>query len=634
MDGSEPFWRRYSDLILPSLAGFFLLIGWLLDITSIGPSWLYHTCYALGYITGGWELAKDVFRALIRFRFEIDFLMMVAGLGAAALGMYAEGALLFFLFSLGHALEHYAMGRARNAIRALGTITPKTALRIEDGKENNVAVELLQVGDLVRVRPSSRIPVDGMIEEGHSAVDQSAMTGESIPVERSTGQRVFAGTLNGDGALAVRVDRLAADTSMARMIKMVEEARSQQGASQRFAQRFSKIYVPFIIIGTILLIVLPPLFGVLSWSEAFLRGMTVLVGASPCALAISTPSAVLAGIAQAARNGVLIKGGQHLENLGAIKAIALDKTGTITIGRPDVLDIVPFGAESESSLLQIAGALEIQSAHPLAKAITRTVQARELDIPNATDLQTIPGIGIHAELNGSSVTIGGPKLLERLNPNDTEKAQETIATLEAQARTVMVIIQDNSVLGIIGLADSARPNAPKMIARLRKLGVKLIVMLTGDNKQVAKNIADQVGIDVVRAGLMPEDKIKIVNELCAKKKSVAMIGDGVNDAPALAAATVGIAMGAGGTDVALETADVALMGNDLTKLPFAIGLSRRVRKTIAQNFFVSLGVIAGLVPVAALGLTPIWIAVIFHEGSTLIVVLNALRLLAYKDKTQ
>jgi Cd2+/Zn2+-exporting ATPase len=632
----ESFFDRYHHIALPCLSGLFLLAGWILDITGAAPQWLFLTLYGAAYLAGGYEVLIGSLKAILRFRFDIDFLMLVAGIGAASIGLYAEGALLFFLFSLGHSLEHYAMGRARNAIRSLGTITPKTALRIDPDREHAVSVEELMIGDLVRIRPSSRVPVDGVVEEGTSSIDQAAVTGESMPVDRAPGGRVYAGSLNGDGALAVRVDRLATDTTMARMIKMVEESRSRQGVSQRFAQRFTRIYVPVILLGTLLLIFLPPALGILDIRDSFLRGMTVLVGASPCALAISTPSAVLAGIAQAARNGVLVKGGLHLENLGSIKVLAMDKTGTITNGRPEVTDIIPTADLDENQLLQLMAEVEFQSSHPLAKAISRAAQARKLEIGSAKDVTNLPGLGIHAVVDGQKITIGGPRLLqsdESRSWRGWQQASEAIERLGKEARSTMLAIREQEIIGVVGLADKARPNAERMIKDLHRLGIRQVVMLTGDNTQSAELIGKQVGVDRIESNLMPEDKIRIIKELRGPKNAVGMVGDGVNDAPALAAANVSIAMGAGGTDVALETANVALMADDLCRLPFAIGLSRRVRKTIGQNFFISMGVIAGLVPIAALGLAPIWIAVVFHEGSTLVVVLNALRLLGYRGRT-
>lgn len=630
------FFARHHHLLLPAFSGAFLLAGWLIELSQGSGGTLSWILYAGAYLTGGWEVMDSSLKGLLKFRFDIDLLMLIAGIGAALIGLYAEGALLFFLFSLGHGLEHHAMGQARKAIRSLGEMTPRTALLIDGTEERIVDIETLAIGDLVRVRPGSKVPVDGRILEGRSTIDQSAITGESVPVERGPDQGVYAGSLNGNAALAVRVERLADDSTMARMVKLVEEGRRQRGRSQRLTETFTLIYVPVILIGVILLILLPPAFGLLTFKDSFLRGMTVLVAASPCALAISTPSAILAGIAQAARNGVLVKGGAHLENLGTIKVLAMDKTGTITTGRPELTDVLPVGDIEESELLRLVGAVESQSTHPLARSISRACRARQLEVPVASDVRNLPGIGLEARVDEHRILVGGERLLDESASEDAtgcETARRLLGELRASARTTMVAIRDGAVLGVIGLQDRPRANAASMIERLHRLGIRAVVMLTGDNEPVARRVAEEVGIDSFESDLMPEDKIRLVRELGRTHRSVGMVGDGVNDAPALAAANVGIAMGGGGTDVALETADVALMADDLCRLPFAIGLSRRVRRTILQNLLISMGVIGALVPVAALGLAPIWLAVVFHEGSTLVVVLNALRLLVYRDRT-
>lgn len=621
---------QYHDLLLPVLAGIVLLAAWITQTFTPSSDWIHLALYGLCYVLGGGVLFLDTLKGLARGRFDIDFLMLVAGIGAAVLGRYLEGGLLFFLFSLGHALEHYAMGRARNAIRALGSLTPKTALRIDQDAEHLVPVESLEIGDRIRIRSNARISADGTILEGSSSIDQSSVTGESIPVERSEGEQVFAGSLNGDQVLVVRVDKLSTDTTMARMITLVEEARANKGTSQRFTEKFTRIYVPIILVGTVLLILVPPLLNALTWSEAFIRAMTVLVGASPCALAISTPSAVLSGIAQAARNGVLIKGGRQLEALGRIRAIGMDKTGTLTLGRPELEHVELVSASSEEEVLKLAGALEFQSTHPLAKAITRTLQARNIKAPSAEEVTAEAGIGVVGVIDGRQYRIGSERLLSESPLPEEEATRNIIDRMQSEGRTTMILASEDSVLAVFGLADQPRANAAETVRLLKKVGLKKIVMITGDNRQVGEIMGARIGVDEVHAELMPEDKIEVIKKLARENRSVAMVGDGVNDAPALAAATVSLAMGAGGTDVALETADIALMADDLSKIPFTIGLSRQVKSIIEQNFLISMGVIVALVPIAALGLTPMWVAVIFHEGSTLVVVGNALRLLGYK----
>ncbi|MCO6411105.1 MAG: cadmium-translocating P-type ATPase, partial [Thiogranum sp.] len=579
------------------------------------------------YATGGWFALRDAWQSLRQGRFDIDTLMIVAAAGAAALGAWAEGALLLFLFSLGHALEHRAMDRARRAIEALAELAPRTALVQRDGREVDVPVEDLQRDDRVIVKPGQRIPADGEVLTGTSAVDQAPITGESMPVDKQAGDAVFAGTVNGEATLEIRVTRLARESTLSRMVRMVAEAGAQRSPTQRFTERFERIFVPVVLIGAGLLIAVPPLFG-FPFAESFYRAMAVLVAASPCALAIATPAAVLSGVARAARGGVLVKGGAHLENLGTLRAIAFDKTGTITRGEPRVTDIVPFDVE-ENALLETAAAVESRSGHPLAKAIVNAAQARGLRWPDAGELESVTGKGVQALFNGETVAIGNLKLFrDETVPADVRTA---VTRLEAEGKTTMVVQADERFLGVLALADTPREGAGEVLERLHSLGIRKTIMLTGDNERVGQAIGNAVGLDEVRAGLLPEDKVSAVDELLRRHGQVAMVGDGVNDAPALARATVGIAMGGAGTDVALETADVALMADDLNTLPFAVGLSRAARRIIRQNLWLSFGVVAVLIPATLTGLAGIGPAVIVHEGSTLVVVINALRLLGYRE---
>lgn len=626
------WFRRNWELSLSLLSGLLLAAGFfgerfcgLSHTVAIGV-------YVLSYIAGGYDLARHGLPAALRGKLDVDFLMLAGAVGAAILGEWAEGSLLLFLFSFGHALEHYAMERARDAIGALGKLTPKIARVRRDGVEIEVATADLRVGDVAVIRSGDRIAVDGKILVGHSAVDQSPITGESVPVEKVPGDIVFAGALNGEGALEVEVTKLAKDTTMARVMKMVEEAQTQKSPTQSFTDRFEQIFVPVVLATVVLAAVVPPLLGWLPWKVAILRALSTLVAASPCALALATPAAVLAGIGQAARNGVLIKGGVHLENLGTLEAIALDKTGTITLGRPEVTDIVAFGGVTEQELLRTAASVESRSAHPLAQAVVRKAQAEKVSLTATGGLQSLTGRGVQAEVNGSLVRIGSPKLFTEAGitvPQDMTDANQRLG--EAGKSTMLVGAEDR-LIGILALADQPRPETPATLAALKKLGIKSLIMLTGDNARVAAAIAQTVGLTDVRADLLPENKVTAIQDLLRTHGKVAMVGDGVNDAPALANATVGIAMGAGGTDVALETADVALMSDDLSKLPFAVALSRESRRVIRQNLLISLGVIALLVPSTLFGFASIGIAVLFHEGSTLLVVANALRLLRFRRR--
>lgn len=589
--------------------------------------------YLLSYLAGGYDVARAALPALFRGKFDIDLLMIAAAAGAALLGEWAEGAFLLFLFSLGHAGEHYAMDRARNAVGVLGKLMPRTAFTKRGDRLEEVPVEDLTVEEIVVVKPGERVPVDGVITAGESSIDQSAITGESVPVERKLGDEVFAGTINQDNALDVRMTRLARDNTLARVMQLVAEAQDQKSPTQRFTETFARRFVPAVLIGTLLVIVLLPLGFAWTWSASFYRGMLLLVAASPCALAIGTPAAVLAGIAQAARRGVLIKGGVHLESLGNLDTVALDKTGTLTTGRFAVTRIIGFEGTPEDEVLRIAAAVEEQSSHPLAEAIVNTAKERNITFPSATEIENLAGKGIQAQVEGAEVLIGAMRAFASDPAAETgQPLAETITKLEGDGQTTVIIRREGKFIGVIALADEPRPKVKEVMQRLRAQGIKRLVMLTGDNASVAHRVADQVGITEIRAELLPGDKLTLMRELQHGTGVIAMIGDGVNDAPALAAASVGVAMGAGGTAVALETADVVLMGDDLGKLPFAIGLSRASARIIRQNLVIALGVIAMLLIASGFGVIPLSVAVVLHEGSTIVVVLNSLRLLAWRER--
>jgi len=603
-----------------------LLAGWLAGLAG-APRGLALGLLLGTYAAGGFYTLRDAWQSLRSRRFDIDTLMIVAAAGAAALGAWEEGALLLFLFSLGHALEHMAMDRARKAIEALAELAPKTAIVQRDAVEIEVRVEELLRGDRVIVKPGSRIPADGQVASGNSAVDQAPVTGESMPVDKQPSDKVFAATVNGEGALIVEVTRLARESTLARMVEMVAEAQTQKSPTQRFTDRFERIFVPVVLVGAGMLILLPPLFG-FPFAESFYRAMAVLVAASPCALAIATPSAVLSGIGRAARGGVLIKGGAHLENLGVLTAIAFDKTGTLTVGKPKVTDVVAV-IGSEDSLLTVAAAVESRSGHPLAQAVVAEAKRRGLAWGEAGRVEAVTGKGLRAELGGQKLIIGNARLFEgELIP---EVIRQQAERLQTEGKTIMLVQADGQFLGVLALADTPRESVRQVLERLQRIGIRKTIMLTGDNERVGRAIANAVGLDEVKAGLLPEDKVKAMEELGQRYGRVAMVGDGVNDAPAMARATVGIAMGGAGTDVALETADVALMADDLSKLPFAVALSRASRRIIRQNLWVSLGVVALLIPATLTGWAGIGMAVLIHEGSTIVVRLNALRLLAFPD---
>lgn len=649
-DHKEGLLGEKTELIFALLSGALLLIGWLISKGDFAAPWVPTALYVCAYFFGGYFTVKEAFENLRARRFEIDTLMLVAAAGAAALGEWAEGALLLFLFSFGHSLEHYAMGRARRAIEALAKLAPETALLRRDGSTKEVPLAELEVGDVVVVKPNERLPADGVVVVGTTSVNQAPVTGESVPVDKrpledaksaiasfdkvAPEHRVFAGTINGAGAIDVMVARKSDQSTMARVIKMVTEAEAQRSPTQQFTERFERIFVPSVL-ALVAVLMLAWLVIDEPFSASFYRAMAVLVAASPCALAISVPSAVLSGVARAARGGVLVKGGGPLENLGTLSSIAFDKTGTLTEGKPKLTDAVAAKGATDDELLTVALAVEEHSDHPLASAIVRGARERlsaGAGSLTASDVKSITGRGVQAQVDGDTVYIGKPVLFSELPdsamPSDVEKAN---ADLVASGRTTMVIRKGTRFLGVIGVMDTPRPVAGKVMAQLRELGIERLIMISGDNQQVADAVAKSVGLTEARGDLMPEQKVDAIKDLRAAHGKVAMVGDGVNDAPAMANATVGIAMGAAGSDVALETADVALMADDLAQLPFAVGLSRSTSRVIKQNLWVSLGVVAVLIPATILGLK-IGTAVLFHEGSTLLVVANALRLLAYKNK--
>lgn len=636
------WYARNRELVWSLASGVLLAVGWVVGRVTGAPPAVPIGFYLAAYVFGARDNVGHFIGDLGRgkFRFNIDLLMVVAAVGAAILGEWLEGALLLFLFSLGHALEHYALGRARNAIAALAELAPQTALVVRDGRETAVPIAEVRPGDRVVVKPAERIPVDGTVREGRSAVNQAPITGESVPVDKAPDDPVFAGSVNGDGALVVEVTAAIGDRTLDRVIKLVAEAQTQKAPTQQFTDRFERVFVPIVLVADLLLIVVPPLLGFWTWADAFYRGMALLVAASPCALALGTPAAVLAGIAQAARRGVLIKGGAYLEVLGSIDTLALDKTGTITRGEPEVTDLRPAEGVSDNRLLAMTAAVEQRSQHPLARAIIQAAEQRGLEVPTAGELESVTGRGIRSTVDGATVEVGRLLMFEEAGAEVPAAIRASVTELQEAGRTTVVVRhrptasaqttpQDGEGwLGVIGVADEPRPGARDTLDRLRAVGIRRIVMLTGDNAGVGKAVGDAVGLSDVRAGLLPEDKVKAIAEL-ARDGRVAMVGDGVNDAPALAHATVGIAMGGAGTAAALETADVALMGDDLGRLPFAIGLSRTARGVIKQNLAISLGVIVLLVAATTTGLVGIGGAVIVHEGSTLVVIANALRLLRY-----
>ena len=619
------------ELVWSLTAAVLLGVGWAGERVWAWPVGATVPLYLAAYAFGAWDLVSHTAAAWRRgaVTFDIDLLMLLAALGAAGLGEWAEGAFLLTLFAFAHALEHYAMDRARGAIRALADLAPAVARVRRDGQDVEVQVEAVKVDEVVVVRPGERVPVDGVVAVGQSSVNQAPVTGESVPVDKAAGDDVFAGTINGEGALEVRTTRAVGDRTLDRVIRLVEDAQTSKAPTQQFTERFERVFVPLVLICAVGVMVVPPLMGWATWTISVYRALALLVAASPCALALGTPSAVLAGIAQAARRGVLIKGGVHLENLGTLRTMAFDKTGTLTAGQPEVAGVVSIDAESAEDLLRIAAAVERQSQHPLAHAVVRAAAARGLALPDAGPLESITARGVRAEVDGESVEIGSARLWTDRQIEVPVLVDVAVKQQQDAGRSVMIVRHGSRWLGVLGLADQPRPEARDVLVRLRDIRLRPLVMLTGDNRGVADAVGKALGVDQVKADLLPEDKVSAIQALMRAHGPLAMVGDGVNDAPALAQATVGIAMGGAGTGVALETADIALMADDLRTLPFAVGLSRRAAGIIRQNLAISMAVIALLVVATLIGWAGIGTAVLLHEGSTMVVVANSLRLLAY-----
>ncbi|HEX8441918.1 heavy metal translocating P-type ATPase [Archangium sp.] len=616
------------ELPLVVASGVLLVAGWLLERFAPVSPLVPTIVWGLSMVSGGFFAIRGSIQSIAQLRIDIETMMVVAALGAAFLGAWFEGAFLLFLFSAGHALEHRAMERARRSIESLAELRPEVA-RVRRGNDVvEVPVGEVNPGERIVVRPGDRVPLDGIIREGKSSLEQAAITGESIPVPKKPGDEVFSGTINCETLLEVEVTRHASDSVLARVVDMVAQAEAQKGPNQRFAQRLERTFAPLVMIGAVVFPVVLMLLGT-PFKEAILRAVSLLVAASPCALAISTPSAVLSAVAAAARGGVLVKGGIYLELLGGVRAIAFDKTGTLTVGRPKLLTTAPAQGVTREELLGTAASVESLSAHPLARAVVDAATEQRIQTAAGKDLEAIHGKGIRAKVGEEPVEVGSLALFE----GETVPAEISaeVRKLEEAGQTTMVVRRSGRYLGVLGVADTVRSGASHVIQTLKQAGIERTVMLSGDNALVAKSITAQVGLDEARAPLMPADKVTVVREM-GKQYPVAMVGDGVNDAPALAAAAVGVAMGGAGSDAALETADVVLMSDDLSKLPFALGLARKATAVMRQNLVISLGVSGVLIVAAVFGLTQISHAVVLHEGSTLLVVANGLRLLGYKPQ--
>jgi Cd2+/Zn2+-exporting ATPase len=610
-----------------------MMAGWLAERSGM-PEAVVTMLYVVAYITGGTYGLQAGLASLRQKTIDVDLLMVLAALGAALVGAYFEGAMLLFLFSLSNVMQNYALDRTRSAIEALMALRPSTALVRRGTEMVTLPITAVQLGDRMLVKPGERLALDGVVVAGNSSVDQAAITGESIPVHKRVGDMVLAGTINQRGSLEVEVTHLAQDSTLAKLIQLVEEAQSEKARTQRFIERAEQYYALGVIILTGLAIAVPLLVLDATFEETFYRAMTLMVAASPCALVISTPVTVLSAIGNGARHGVLFKGGAYVEQAADIKVVAFDKTGTLTIGQPRVVTVRVCDHDwdgDEAELLTLAASVETKSEHPLAQAIVDSAESRNLTLREASDFISATGMGVRATVGERTIAVGNRRYFGQWETSSLEAVSKEMASMQQQGQTVVIVAElfDNTVhiLGALGIADVLRDNVAETVAALKSNGIKHVVMLTGDNARVAQAIGQQAGMDDVYAELMPADKMTVLKQLSEQYGPVAMLGDGVNDAPALASATIGIAMGAAGTDVALETADIVLMGDDLARLPWVINLSRRTRRTLIQNLVFATAMIVILIA-ATMGFgLALPLSVVGHEGSTVLVSLNGLRLL-------
>ncbi|WP_346425839.1 heavy metal translocating P-type ATPase [Methylocaldum sp. 14B] len=641
--GEAGLWQRHGRAALTAASGVFMLAGLLLQVFAAGGlsaafgaegAGIHHEVpfaakllYGLGILTGVLYVLPKAWFALRRLRPDMNLLMTIAVIGAVGIGEWFEAATVSFLFAVSLLLESWSLGRARRAIAALMDLTPPTArVKRADGREEERPPEQVPVGAWFVVKPGERIPLDGRVTRGTSEVNQAPITGESVPVPKEPGSEVFAGTVNGNGALEIECTKPAGDTTLAHIIRLVAAAQSRRSPSEQWVDRFARIYTPAVMTLAVLVLAIPPLVFSGAWAEWLYRALVLLVIACPCALVISTPVSIVAALAASARNGVLVKGGLYIEAPARLKAVAFDKTGTLTEGRMKVVHVVPLSGHDDTELLERVAALEARSDHPLARAIVAYAEERMVPVRSAEEVQILQGKGATGQFNGKTYWIGSHRYLEERG-QETEEIHRQLENLSQAGRTVVVVGNETHVCGLIALADAVRSESAETVRRLRKAGIEHLVMLTGDNQATAQRIARQTGVDEVRAELLPADKVAAMERLVTCYGHVAMVGDGVNDAPAMARATLGIAMGAAGSDAAIETADIALMSDDLSKLPWLIRHSRRTLAVIRQNIGFSLLVKAAFVVLTFLGSASLWSAIAADMGASLLVIFNGLRLL-------
>lgn len=625
-------WNR--SLVWTSLSGSFLVVALLLQAAfawHLVPGFPLEVAerffLVASILCGLWLVGPKAIRAARRLRPDMNLLMSIAIIGAIIIGEYLEAASVAFLFALAETLEAWSIRRAHKAISALMDLSPPTARLIKtDGVEEVRAIEEVPVRSRIIVKPGERIPLDGKVVAGTSHINQAPITGESIPVGKQIGDSVFAGTVNGNGALEIETTKAADDTTVAHIVRMVEEAQTRRSPSEQWVERFARYYTPTVMVVAVLIFLVPPLLLGQTWTDWFYRSLVLLVIACPCALVISTPVSIVAALAAAARQGILIKGGVFVEAPARLRAVALDKTGTLTEGRPSVQAVIPLDGHSETELLERVAALEARSEHPLAVAILEHARAAGISVRAAEDYEEIPGKGASGRWNGETYWLGSVRLLQERG-QQTPEVQQRIASLADQGQTVVVVGNQRHVCGLLALSDTVRPSAKSALAGLKAAGIQHVIMLTGDTATTAEAIGREVGVDEIRAELLPAEKVRAVEKLVQEYKNVAMVGDGVNDAPALATASLGVAMGVAGSDAAVETADIALMSNDLTKLPWVVGLSQRTLNIIRQNIWFSLLVKAAFVVLTFIGYSTLWGAIAADTGASLLVIFNGLRLL-------
>ncbi len=629
------FLGTYGRSILVASSAVFILIGFLFHFSfdESQMPFISKIFYSIATLLATAFVLPKAWLALKKFRADMNLLMVIAIIGAIAIGELLEAASVSFLFALALLLESWSINRARQAISALINLSPPTAhVILNQGQTIEKKIEDISIGSLILIRPGERIPLDAVVEKGSSVINQAPITGESIPIAKNAGDTIYAGTINEEGALECKVIKKANDTTLARIIHMVQEAQSRRAESEQWVDRFARIYTPLMIFLTILFMIIPPLFFFQPWMPWIYRGLVLLVIACPCALVISTPVSIVSGLTAAARNGILIKGGMYLEEAGHLQVIAMDKTGTLTIGHPEVQKIIPLTGYTEQDILQKAAALEKSSEHPLAKAILRKSQDLNINIERAENFQIIKGKGAEAKINGELFWIGSHRFMHEKMQED-EHVHKIASELEGAGHSIIALGNQQHVIGLISVADSPRPSIRETIDKLKNLGIKQIVMLTGDNKQTAKALAKITGVDEYFAELLPEDKVKVLEGLKKNWKHIAMVGDGVNDAPAMAVASLGIAMGGIGTDVAIETSDVTLMSDDISKLPWLVAHARKTLQIIKMNIGFSLGLKFIFLTLNLFGLATLWMAITADTGASLLVVFNGLRLLKIKFET-